>query len=189
MDIANETTSFVVKHNIFDGLLLEKAKTEIVCILEKVRKSVFVTDKRQPLSPFQCFSAVCPDQFFPSFRQWRMAGLGDKYLNEDKYRITLANIVEFFLCEIKMMTLELSAVSLERKIVKDDFDTFKRVRDIIARADMPVSNRKDGVGVAQILSFYIDPIVSDFVGTINCLWSSFVFYLGVSWVDLDDAKL
>ena len=88
-----------------------------------------------------------------------------------------------------MMTLELSAVSLERKIVKYDFNTFKRVRDIITRADMPASNRKSGVGVAQIPSFSIDPIVSDFVGTINRLWSSIFFSPGVSWVDLDDDKL
>ena len=59
----------------------------------------------------------------------------------------------------------------------------------MTKSDYPASNRKVSAGIAHVPSFNIDPIFSDFVLTINQLWSGLFFDPGFSWADLDDDKL
>ena len=46
---------------------------------------------------------------------------------------------------------------------------YKRGRDIITKADFLASNRDASTGVARIPTFAMDPIVSDFILSINRL--------------------
>ena len=94
--IDSKYDSFRIGYNSFDTILLNKAKSEIQHILSLVRKSIYLRDKKQPLTPFSCFAAICPDQYFLSFRQWLIEGLGQKILKDDTCHFNLSEIVTFF---------------------------------------------------------------------------------------------
>ena len=59
--------SFRIAYNTFDTILLEKAKPEIKHLLSSVRKSIYLRDNQQRLTPISIFGAICPDQFFFEF--------------------------------------------------------------------------------------------------------------------------
>ena len=88
-----------------------------------------------------------------------------------------------------MMSMEISTATLEQRVARDDFMQYKRVRNIITKADIPASLRTVSTSVACIPTFAIDPIFSNFILNINRLWSGLFFHAGVSWADLDDDKL
>ena len=94
--IDSKYDSFRIGYNSFDTILLNKAKSEIQHILSLVRKSIYLRDKKQPLTPFSCFAAICPDQYFLSFRQWLIEGLGPKFFKDDTCHFNLSEIVTFF---------------------------------------------------------------------------------------------
>ena len=76
-------SSFSLKYNIFSNILMYKAKTETSGLLSSVRKALFISDRGQKLDAISCFSAVCPDNFFLSFRQWIREGLGNKNFKKE----------------------------------------------------------------------------------------------------------
>ena len=63
-------------YNSFDAILLKKAKPKSRHILSSVRKAIYLRDKKQELSPFLCFAAVYPDQYFYSFANGLLRVLG-----------------------------------------------------------------------------------------------------------------
>ena len=99
-------------YNSFDTILLQKAKPEIRQILSSIRKTLYLRDEKQELSSFLCFAAICPDQYFLSFRQWIIEGLGRKFFKDDKLHFTLSEIVVFFRCEVIMMECEILSLGL-----------------------------------------------------------------------------
>lgn len=120
--------SFKVGYNTMDTMLLSKALEEINQILSSVRKSIFLFDNHQHLSPFSCFAALCPDQLFLSFRQWIIEVHGSKTFHDEKYHLTLSEVVVFFLrCEIIMMEPKILSIGLEKKISKDEFQIYKKI--------------------------------------------------------------
>ena len=67
--------------------------------------------------------------------------------------------------------MEISSATLEERVARDDYVQYKRVRDIITKADVPASNIDATTGVARIPTFAMDLILSDFILSINRLWS------------------
>ena len=181
--------SFKVGYNTIDTMLLSKALLEINQILSLVRKTIYLFDNKQNLSPFSCFAALVPDQLFLSFRQWIIEGLGSKTFRDERYHFTLSEIVVFFRCEIIMMQSEISSNGLMGKISKDDFHIYKKIRDIITKADLPASSRKVDTNIARLPAFSMDPIVINFIGILNRHWCTLFYVPTVTWVDLDDEKL
>ena len=159
--------SFKVGYNTMDTMLLSKALEEINQILSSVRKTIFLFDNHQHLSPFSCFAALCPDQLFLSFRQWIIEGLGSKTFRDEKYHFTLSEVVVYFRCEIIMMESEISSIGLEKKISKDDFQIYKKIRNIITKADLPASSRKVDINTKRHPSFSMDPLLLNFIGVLN----------------------
>ena len=88
-----------------------------------------------------------------------------------------------------MMESEISSLGLERKISKDDFKTYQKIRDIITKADIPASSRKVDLNIARHPSFSMDPILLDFIGVLNKHWCNMFYVSMITWVDLDDEKL
>ena len=78
LKIDSNTDGFHITYNSFDSILVEKAKTEITQILSSVRKRIYLHDSAHDISPFLCFAGIYLDQYFLSFRQWIIEGLGDK---------------------------------------------------------------------------------------------------------------
>ena len=66
-----------------------------------------------------------------------------------------------------MMESEISSVGLERRISKDDYSTYQKIRDIITKADVPASSRKTDINVARHPSYSMDPIVKELVDILN----------------------
>ena len=184
-----EFDNFRIAYNSFDIILLNKAKPEIKHILSSVRKSIYLRDEKQELTPFSCFAAICPDQYFLSFRQWLIEGLGSNFFRDDKCHFSLSEIVTFFICELIMMECEISSNGLERKISKNEYKTYSKVRNIITKVDVPASSRKVDVNTARHPSFTMDPIVLNFISVLNRHWCTMFFISMVTWVDLNDEKL
>ena len=130
-------SSLELKYNLFDNMLMEIAKLEIPRTLSSVRKSHYVHNHGQFLDAFSCFVSACPDAFFLSFQQWVSEGLGQKNVKSNRYQFLLAELIEFFRCEIIMMSMEISAATLEQRVARDNFMQYKRVRDIITKVDIP----------------------------------------------------
>ena len=57
------------------------------------------------------------------------------------------------------MSLDLSSQSLKNKVSKNEYGTYSKIKDIMAKADRPASMRKSNIGVATNPPFSFDPIV------------------------------
>ena len=75
------------------------------------------------------------------------------------------------------------------KISKDDFHAYKKIRDIITKADLPASSRKVETNIARRPAFSMDPIILSFIGVLNRHWCTLFYVPTVTWVDLDNKKL
>ena len=64
-----------------------------------------------------------------------------------------------------------------------------KMKEIMPKADKPVSLQRLGTGVAAHPPFSFDLIIDDFIQALNCLWSRRCFAPGCSWVDIDDNKI
>ena len=129
------------------------------------------------MTPISIFGAICPDQFILSFRQWLIEGLGLKFFKDDKYHFNLSEIVTFFRCEIIMMECEISSNGLERKLSKDEYKMYSKIREIITKADQPASSRKVDINITRHASFSMDPILLDFLPILNKHWCHLFFCL------------
>ena len=145
--------------------------------LSSIREQVFMYDWAQPLDDFSYFALVCPEGFFLSFQQLITECLVKKYQKNTRYQPSFAELIEFFRCEIIMMSMEIFSATLEGRVVRDDYMQYKRVCDIMTKAEFAASIRDVSTGVALIPTFTMDPILSDFILSLNRLWSR----LFLSW--------
>ena len=88
--------------------------------------------------------------------------------------------MEFWRCELIMMSLELSSRSLQTKVSQNEFSVYESVRNAMFRADKPPSTRKTVFGVAKLPPFTFNPIVDDVISSINKLWMKLFFAPGVT---------
>ena len=66
-----------------------------------------------------------------------------------------------------MIESEILSIGLEKKISKDDFQVYKKIRDIITKADLPASSRKVDINTKRHPSFPMDPLLLNFIGVLN----------------------
>ena len=141
------------------------------------------------VTPFTAFASVCPEEFFVLFRKWLKHGVSKMTSNSNNLPFCLGDICEFWRCEIIMMSLELSAVSLRQKVSENEYSTYIKMKEIMSNADKPASSRKSEIRVAALPPFSFDPIIDDLILSLNRLWIRQFFAPGCSWVDIDDDKI
>ena len=64
-----------------------------------------------------------------------------------------------------------------------------KMKEIMPKADKPVSLQKLDTWVAAYPPFSFDLIIDDLIQALNRLWSGPFFSPGYSWVDIDDDKI
>ena len=75
---------------------------------------------------------------------------------------------------------------LVRKISKDYFKTYCKIREIIIKADVPASSRKVDINIGRYPSSSMDTIVLDFIRFLHRHWWNIFFVSMITWVDLND---
>ena len=181
--VAKQDKRFILKYNTIDRVLFDKAKTEFKRSLTIIEADLKERTNSSTITPFTAFASVCPEEFFILFRTWLKHG------DSKNTPFCFGEICEFWRCEIIMMSLELSAVSLRQKVSENEHKTYLKIKEIMSKADIPASTRKPEIGVAALPPFSFDPIFDDMVSALNRLWSRLFFAPGCTWVDIDDDKI
>ena len=174
---------FHLEYNYVDNILYDKMKIELERTIGMVKQHLHeVGNNSSVVSPFAAFATVCPEEFFIQFHKWLTCG-------NTAIDFSLPEMMEFWRCELIMMSLELSTRSLGTKVSQNEFTAYESVKNAMFRADKPPSARNTVFGVAKLPPFTFDPIVDDVISSINKLWVKLFFAPGVTWVDLDDDKI
>ena len=187
--VGKEDQPFSLRYNTIDRILFDKAKTEFKRSMTIIEADLNDRGGSSKVTPFTAFASVCPEEFFVLFRSWLKHGVPKKKSNNTNLPICLADMCEFWRCEIIMMSLELSAVSLRQKVSENEYNTYMKIKEMMSIADKPASSRKSEIGVASLPPFSFDPIIDDLVLSLNRLWSRQFFAPGCTWVDIDDDKI
>ena len=110
--IAKEDHTFSLRYNTIDRILFDKAKTEFKRSMTIIEADLNDRGGSSTVTPFTAFASVCPEEFFVLFWKWLKHGVPKKKSNSNNLPFCLGDICEFWRCEIIMMSLELSTVSL-----------------------------------------------------------------------------
>ena len=148
--VAKEDTHFQLKYNTIDRILFEIAEIELkrsVAIIESDLKERGGSSK---ITPFTAFAAVCPEEFFILFRSWLKHGVGKKTPENTDLPFCLGDICKFWRCEIIMMSLELSAVSLRQKVSEDEYSTYINLKKLCQMLTNQLLHGKQILGLLHI---------------------------------------
>ena len=129
--IAKQDKPFTLKYNTIDGISFEKVETKLKRSLSIIEEYLNERGGSSTITPFTAFATVCPEDFFVLFRTWLKHDVSKKMSHNPDLPFGLGKICEFWRCEIIIMSLELSAVSLRQKVSENEYSTYMKIKEIM----------------------------------------------------------
>ena len=160
---------FHLEYNYIDNILHDKMKVELERTMSMVNQHLHDVSADSHVTSYDAFATVCPEDFFIEFHKWLSCG-------NATVDFSLPELVDFWRCELIMMSFELSSISLKHKVSQNEYTVYELiVKNGMFRADKPPSTRSTTYGVAKLPPFSFDPIIDDLVSNINKVWVKLFF--------------